>query len=169
MCPKIFNLWKSTFIISAQNTLVGDYSVGPHVLPHQLTDNTCRDFLLHDLPNLLKDVRLAVRARMWYTHDGSPAHFSRAVRDGLNNTCHDRRISSEGPTAWPPRSPDLNVPDFYLWRHLNTPLATKSHFTIALWMPIRLSATASASLNACGGPWWDVSRRAFSFMGDVLL
>jgi hypothetical protein len=24
-----------------------------------------------------------------------------------------------GPTAWPPRSPDLNPLDFYPWEHLN--------------------------------------------------
>jgi hypothetical protein len=39
----------------------------------------------------------------------------------------------------------------------------KRHFTLALWMPVRLSAT----LNRCGGPWWDVSRRALNFM-DIL-
>jgi hypothetical protein len=51
---------------------------------------------------------LAVRQRMWYMHDGAPAHFSRAVRDILNNTCHGRWIGRGGPTARPPRSPDLN-------------------------------------------------------------
>jgi hypothetical protein len=40
-------------------------------------------------------------------HDGAPAHFSRAVRDVLNNTYHDPWIGRGGPTAWPPRSPDL--------------------------------------------------------------
>jgi hypothetical protein len=46
--------------------------------------------------------------------DGAPAHFSRAVRDVLRNTCHDRGIGRGGPTGWPPRSPDLNALDFYL-------------------------------------------------------
>jgi hypothetical protein len=49
---------------------------------------------------------------MWYMHDGAPAHFSRDVRDVLNNTYDDRRIGREGPTAWPPRSPDLNPLEF---------------------------------------------------------
>jgi hypothetical protein len=40
-------------------------------------------------PLLLEDVPLAVRARMWYMHDGAPAHFSRAVRYVLSNTHHD--------------------------------------------------------------------------------
>jgi hypothetical protein len=55
---------------------------------------------------------------MWYVHDGAPAYFSRAVRDVLSNTRHDRGIGAGGPTAWPPRSPDLNPLDFYLWGHL---------------------------------------------------
>jgi hypothetical protein len=47
-------------------------------------------------------------------------------------------------------------------------LTTKRHFTIALWMPVRLSATTPASLAACGGPWWDVSRRTLNLMEDIL-
>jgi hypothetical protein len=50
-------------------------------------------------------------------HDDAPAHFSLAVRDVL---CHDRWISRGGPTAWPPRSPDLNPMAFYLRGHLKT-------------------------------------------------
>jgi hypothetical protein len=64
--------------------IVGDWLVGPLVLPHRLTGNHYRDFLLYDLPKLLEDVPLAVRARTWHTHDGAPAHFTRAVRDVLN-------------------------------------------------------------------------------------
>jgi hypothetical protein len=60
---------------------------------------------------------LAVRARMCYMHDGVAVHFSRAVREFLNNAYHDRWIGTWGPTAWPPRSPDLNSLVFYLWGH----------------------------------------------------
>jgi hypothetical protein len=55
---------------------------------------------------------------MWYMRDGTPAHFSRPVRDVLNNTYHDRWIGRGGPTAWPIRSPDFNPLDFYVWEHL---------------------------------------------------
>jgi hypothetical protein len=57
---------------------------------------------------------------MWYMHDGVPAHFSRAVRDVLNNTYHDRWTGRGGHTAWAPRSADLNLLNFYLWGHLKT-------------------------------------------------
>jgi hypothetical protein len=46
--------------------------------------------------------------------------FSRAVRDVLSNTYHDRCIGRGGPIARPPRSPDLNPLDFYVWGHQQT-------------------------------------------------
>jgi hypothetical protein len=46
-------------------------------------------------------------------------------------------------------------------------LATKKHFTVALWLTVRLSATAPASLNWCGGPRWDVSRFTFNLMENT--
>jgi hypothetical protein len=54
-----------------------------------------------------------------HMHDGGPAHFSSDVEDVLNNIYHDGWIGRGGPIAWPPRSPDLNPLDFYLWGHLN--------------------------------------------------
>jgi hypothetical protein len=44
-----------------------------------------------------------------YVHDGAPALFSHAVRDVFNN----RWVGRAGPTAWPPRSTDMNP----LWQH----------------------------------------------------
>jgi hypothetical protein len=72
------------FSINVWGGMVGDCLVGPHDLPHRLTEKRYRDFLLHDLPK-----QLAVRARIWNMHDGAPAHFSHAVRDVLSDTYHD--------------------------------------------------------------------------------
>jgi hypothetical protein len=79
--------------------IVGDFLVGPHVLPHRFAGYHYGDFLLRDLPKLLECVPVAPRLRMWYMHDGAPAHFSRAVRDVLSNTYHDRYISRGRPKA----------------------------------------------------------------------
>jgi hypothetical protein len=91
---------------------------------------------------------------MWCMHDGAPARFSRAVRDVLSNTYHDQWTGRGGPTAWPPRStPDLNPLDFYVFLHLETRMyAASVDNEEALWMPVRLSATAPASLHGCDGP-----------------
>jgi hypothetical protein len=75
-----------------------------------------QNFLLHDLPKLLEYVPLAVRKWIWYMHDGAP-HFSHAVQDVLNNMHHEWWIGREGPTAWPPRSPEINPLVF----HVGTP------------------------------------------------
>jgi hypothetical protein len=84
--------------INVSAGIVGDCSIGLHVLSHRLRGNHCRDFLLYALPYLLEDVPLAVRAPMWYMHDGALAHFSCAVRDVLNNTYHGRWIGRGGHT-----------------------------------------------------------------------
>jgi hypothetical protein len=53
-------------------------------------------------------------------HDGALAYFSRAVPYVLNNSYLDRWIGRGGPTAGPPRSPDLNPLQFYQWRQLKS-------------------------------------------------
>jgi hypothetical protein len=110
----------SVDISSSSRLMCGQGLLGLHVLPRPLTGSHYRDFLLHDLPKLLEDVPLAVRAQKWYMYDCAPAHFSRAVQDVLNNTYRYRRMGIGGPTAWPPCSPDLDAQDFYLWEHLKT-------------------------------------------------
>jgi hypothetical protein len=121
---------------------------------------------------LLESVQLAVRARMWYMRDGAPAHFSRAVREVLSNTCHDRCIGRGGPTAWPQR---YTLARFEFWGFL--PVGTpKIPCICSSWRqrrgilpsPVRVSTTNTELLNACGGKWWDVSRREFNLMDSIL-
>jgi hypothetical protein len=138
--------------------------------PRLLTGNHCRDFLLHDLTKLLEVVPLADRARMWNMHDGAPAHFSRAVRDVLSNTCHDRWIGRGGTTAWTPRStPDLNPLDFYLWRHLKflvfaTHVDNEDALRHGIVDACQTIRNYPASLKGCGRPWRQLSNRALNFM-----
>jgi hypothetical protein len=99
---------------------------------------------------------------MWYMHDGATSHVSRAVRDVLNNIYHNRWIGREGPTAWPPRSPDLSTLYFYLWEHLKTLVDNKQalHSVVEACQTIR---------NYPGiFPGRDVSRRELNLMEDKL-
>ncbi|KZC05555.1 hypothetical protein WN55_04495 [Dufourea novaeangliae] len=52
---------------------------------------------------------------MWLQHDGCPAHYTRRVRDALNELYLNKWIGRGGLVSWPPRSPDLNPLDFFLW------------------------------------------------------
>jgi hypothetical protein len=63
---------------------------------------------------LLEDVPLATKEHMWYQHDGALPHYERRV----HNLIDGRWISRGGPIHWPPRSPDLNPIDFFLWVHV---------------------------------------------------
>jgi hypothetical protein len=52
----------------------------PHLLPDRLTAQRYRDFLETILLGLLADVSLAVRQRLWFQHDGAPAHCGEDAR-----------------------------------------------------------------------------------------
>lgn len=100
--------------------IIGDYIIGPYQLPQRLTGDMYRQFLEETLPVLLEEVPLGVRRRMWFMHDGAPAHFRLTARAYLDTIYPNRWLGRAGPTPWPPRSPDLNPLDFYLWGHLKT-------------------------------------------------
>ncbi|GBM76261.1 hypothetical protein AVEN_105439-1 [Araneus ventricosus] len=54
-----------------------------------------------------------------FIQDGTPPHIATAVNQLLNlHLGNDRIISRHFPTAWPPRSPDLNPCDFTLCGYL---------------------------------------------------
>lgn len=54
----------------------------------------------------------------YYQHDGAAPHFARVVRDWMNEHFQNQWIGRRGYIDWPPRSPDLTVPDFFLWGYL---------------------------------------------------
>ena len=66
------------------------------------------------LPEMLENVPLQVRQRLWFQHDGAPAHFARDVRE-YHNVFHNRWIGRGGSVQWPPRSTDLTPMDLFIW------------------------------------------------------
>ena len=72
-------------------------------------------FIRDILPEMLENVPLQVRQRLWFQHDGAPAHFSLDVREYLNNVFPNPWSGRGGPVQWPPRSPDLTPMDFFIW------------------------------------------------------
>lgn len=55
---------------------------------------------------------------MYFQHDGAPPHFRNIVRNFLNDNFPNMWIGRNGTHHWPPRSPDFNPVDYYLWGHL---------------------------------------------------
>jgi hypothetical protein len=83
------------------------------------------------------------------------------VRDVLNNVYRDRWIGRRRPVAWPPRSPDWNPLDFYLWEHLKSLVYTATvdneealHcgcLSDCPHLPLHLCADAAAHDETCRG------------------
>ncbi|GFX17597.1 transposable element tc3 transposase [Trichonephila clavipes] len=58
-------------------------------------------------------------SRIIFMQDGAPPHITRCVTDVLkHHFTEERVISRQFRHLWPPRSPDLNPCDFWLWGHL---------------------------------------------------
>lgn len=103
------NVWGGIF---------GDRVIGPFFIDGNLNADKYLDFLQTDLEDLLEDVPLGPRRRMWLQHDGAPAHSSATVRQWLDDNFRGRWIGRQGPVLWPARSPDLTPLDFFLWGHV---------------------------------------------------
>ncbi|KAJ4425598.1 hypothetical protein ANN_27794 [Periplaneta americana] len=108
------------FFLNMWASIIGDRLVGPHVLVNRLTGQAYTNFLENIIPHVLEDTPLINRQHIHFLHDGAPAHFCHTARRYLDRRFPDRWIGRGGPIAWPPRSPDLNPLDFYLWGHLKS-------------------------------------------------
>lgn len=98
--------------------IIGDFIVGPFFFDGSLTGIKYEHFLRNDLPILLEDVPLNLRATMWLQHDGAPPHYSRRVRNFLNNEYANRWVGRGSTTPWPSNSPDLTKLDYFLWGYV---------------------------------------------------
>jgi hypothetical protein len=105
-------------------------------------------------------------------HDGAQVYFSHPVRDDFNDCSHDQWIGRRGSIACPPRSPDVNTQDIYLWGHLKTFVnaalvdseeALHNHIVDAC----RHISSSLASFYGFCGPWLDGSRRKFDLIEDI--
>jgi hypothetical protein len=75
------------------------------------TGNIYLDMLEHfAVPQLLPQ-----RPNVIFQQDGASLHWSLDVRDFLDRTFPQRWLGRDGPTRWPPRSPDITYLDFFLW------------------------------------------------------
>lgn len=110
--------FQRSFKVNVWCGFIGRYLVGPYFFEGTLNAERYLEFLQNELPLLLEAVPLEVRQMMWFQQDGAPAHTSRNVTTYLNNIFPNRWIGKFGPVAWPPRSPDLTPPDYFLWGYL---------------------------------------------------
>ncbi|GFX77038.1 uncharacterized protein TNCV_1072381 [Trichonephila clavipes] len=106
--------YKRCFIVNVWAGIFCDHLIGTYLLPR------CLVYLQEVLPVLLQSVPANIKARMWFQHDGAPAHFSADVRSALDTAYTGRYIGRGGPVNWPACSPDLSCLDFFLWGHVKS-------------------------------------------------
>ena len=94
--------------------IINGYLTGPYFFDGRVNRHTILAFLRDTLPELLENVDLGTRIRMWLRLDGAPPHYAIIVRNFLDRQYQNMWIGRGGPQAWPARSPDLTSPDFYL-------------------------------------------------------
>lgn len=67
----------------------------------------------------------------WFQQDGAPAHRAAETRSWLRDRFQGRLIAKGEGNEWPPYSPDLTPPDFFLWGYLKSLVYKNCPKTIA--------------------------------------
>ena len=86
---------------------------------------------------------------LFFQHDGAAPHFSLTVRAWLDDHFPDRWIGRRGAIEWPPRSPDLTPPDFFLWGVLKDLVYSEKPRTIAALKDVICNKIAMIELDLC--------------------
>lgn len=135
--------FQKEFQLNVWAGIIGEHLIGPVVLPARLNGEMYLNFLQETLPDLLDDLPLLFRVGMWFLHDGAPPHFTLNVRNHLHVQFPNKWIGRgvDAPVKWPPRSPDLNICDSFLWGTLknkvySNPVNTENE----LWARIQNAA-----------------------------
>lgn len=108
-------LYQQKWSVNTWGGIIGNTIVGPFFFNNTLNCEIYTNFLQNNLPLLLEDLPDNVIRRLWYQHDGAPAHYGAAARTHLDRVFTNRWIGRGSFISWPPRSPDLTPCDFFLW------------------------------------------------------
>jgi hypothetical protein len=68
--------------------ILGDSIIGPCFIDGNLNGQKYTNFLTDELPDLLENISIVRRNRMWFQHDGCPAHNASITRQILDQKFH---------------------------------------------------------------------------------
>lgn len=128
--------------------------IGPYFFENSsgqaLTVNTERyvkmlkDFLRPTLAGLQEYNSLT-----WFQQDGATCHTSNASMEVVKEMFPGKVISKRGDIEWPPRSPDLSPPDFFLWGYLKNKVYSNKPETITALKENIRTEMAAISTATC--------------------
>lgn len=100
--------------------LLSSKLIGSFVLDSNLTGGKYKFFLRHELPGLLECTVFMVSGQMYFHRDGAESLYTQHVKQYSHKCFLDHWLGHGGPLAWPPRSPDLTLLNYYLWGHMKS-------------------------------------------------
>lgn len=128
--------------------------IGPYLFEnsrgHAVTVNTDRyvemlqEFLRPTLAGLQEYNSLT-----WFQQDGATCHTSNASMQVVQAMFPGKVISKRGNIEWPPRSPDLSPPDFFLWGFLKNKVYSNKPRTITALKENIRAEMAAISTATC--------------------
>ncbi|GBN10448.1 hypothetical protein AVEN_54539-1 [Araneus ventricosus] len=106
-----------------------------------------------------EDLPLSDLWNVGFQHDGAPPHRVSSVQQYIRDTFQQQAIGYGGCVEWPPRSPDLNSLDFFLWGYIKQRMHAIPPPTLQeLRNPIT-DACASVSIAMLYNVQWEVQSR----------
>lgn len=94
--------------------------IGPFYFDTTVDKDSYLTMLKTFLQPIIDELPLNQRIKLWFQQDGAPAHFAKSVREYLDSEFTNQWIGRRGTAEWPPRSPDMNPLDYFLWGHLKS-------------------------------------------------
>ena len=98
--------------------------IGPYFFENSVNQHTYLEMLTNFYIPTLHGRHLYLQ-NQWFQQDGATAHCANIVTQLLTQRFEDRVFDRTTQRGWPPRSPDLNPCDFYLWGRLKSIVYSK--------------------------------------------
>jgi transposase len=98
----------------------GTRLIGPYFFRGNVTKNSYLEMLQTCFVPNIRDLLMEKDEEIMFQQDGASAHYADIVKEYLNQIFPEKWIGRGGPIEWPPRSPDLNPLDFFLWGFLKS-------------------------------------------------
>lgn len=109
--PQKLNVWAGIF---------NGQKIGPFFIEGNLDGPKYEAMLREQIIPAIQALSNDEMDEVYFQQDGAPPHYSRRVRQYLNQVFQDRWIGRRGSIEWPARSPDLTPLDFFLWGYLKS-------------------------------------------------
>ena len=94
-----------------------------------------------------------------FQQDGAAPHWGSHVRRFLDAAFPNRWIGRDGPTPWPPRSPDITPLDFFLWGYVKDKVFSTPVPDIANLKARITDAFATITEDMLGNTWREIGYR----------